>query len=155
MELTPNVTPSLGNGAATGAALSSGAAAVGSEAIELAIWQSVETTEDTAEYQAYLDRYPNGTFAPLASTRVADPSTSVASEPESHQVELAFWDSVTDSDDPEMFEAYLTKYPDGEFKSLAEIRIRSLGNADTFDRRPDAHELGDPVHSRRKRDARS
>ena len=41
-------------------------------------------------------------------------------------VELAFWDSVRDSDDPEMFEAYLAKYPDGEFRSLAEIRLRAL-----------------------------
>lgn len=41
-------------------------------------------------------------------------------------IELTFWDSVKDSDDLEMFEAYLEKYPDGEFRSLAEIRIAQL-----------------------------
>ena len=42
-------------------------------------------------------------------------------------VELAFWESVRDSDDPAMFLAYLEKYPNGEFKSLAEIRLETVG----------------------------
>ena len=42
-------------------------------------------------------------------------------------VELAFWDSVRDSDDPAMFLAYLKKFPNGEFKSLAEIRLETVG----------------------------
>jgi adenylate cyclase len=38
-------------------------------------------------------------------------------------VELEFWTSVKDADDPAMLEAYLEKYPDGEFRRLAEIRL--------------------------------
>jgi hypothetical protein len=42
-------------------------------------------------------------------------------------VVLAFWDTVKDSDDPAMFLAYLAKYPEGEFRSLAEIRCQTAG----------------------------
>jgi adenylate cyclase len=41
-------------------------------------------------------------------------------------IELAFWNSIKDSDDPTTFEAYLQKYPEGEFRHLAEIRIDKL-----------------------------
>jgi hypothetical protein len=35
-------------------------------------------------------------------------------------IELAFWDPVKDSDDPATFEAYLQKYPEGEFGQLVD-----------------------------------
>lgn len=41
-------------------------------------------------------------------------------------VELSFWDSIKNSDDPEEFAAYLRKYPDGQFVELARIRMRGL-----------------------------
>jgi adenylate cyclase len=58
-------------------------------------------------------------------------SGSVATEePDgSHQrveVDLAFWESIKDSDNIAMFEAYLEKFPEGEFRSLAEIRLAHL-----------------------------
>jgi adenylate cyclase len=34
-------------------------------------------------------------------------------------IELAYWDTVKDSGNPEMFQAYLDKYPGGEFAELA------------------------------------
>jgi hypothetical protein len=36
---------------------------------------------------------------------------------------------VKDSDNPRMFEAYLAKYPAGEFISLAEIKLQSLSDS--------------------------
>jgi class 3 adenylate cyclase len=48
------------------------------------------------------------------------------SDPVELNIELAFWNSVKDSQDPMMFEAYLKKYPTGEFKALAEIQLRKL-----------------------------
>ena len=41
-------------------------------------------------------------------------------------VELEFWRSVKDSNKPEELNAYLTSYPNGQFKSLALARIASL-----------------------------
>ena len=41
-------------------------------------------------------------------------------------VELAFWDSVKDSDNPALFEAYLQKYPEGEFILLARAKLQEF-----------------------------
>jgi hypothetical protein len=40
--------------------------------MEIAYWNSVRDTKSTAALQAYLERYPKGTFAGLASTLIAD-----------------------------------------------------------------------------------
>jgi formylglycine-generating enzyme required for sulfatase activity len=40
--------------------------------------------------------------------------------------ELAFWETIKDSEDPAEYEAYLATYPDGRFVRIAEIRIRTL-----------------------------
>ena len=42
------------------------------------------------------------------------------------EVELEFWRSIKDSNKPEELNAYVTSYPDGQFKSLALARIASL-----------------------------
>jgi peptidoglycan hydrolase-like protein with peptidoglycan-binding domain len=41
-------------------------------------------------------------------------------------VELEFWRSIKDSNKPEELKAYLTNYPNGQFRSLAQSRIASL-----------------------------
>lgn len=102
-----------------------GEAAADSEAVELAFWKSVEAGNDPAEYRVYLDRYPNGTFAALAAARLVSAPEAPAA-PVDHSVQLAFWDAVKDSDDQAMFQAYLDKYPDGEFSSIAALRVKSL-----------------------------
>jgi Putative peptidoglycan binding domain/Caspase domain len=43
-------------------------------------------------------------------------------------VELEFWRSIKDTNKPEELNAYLTSYPNGQFKSLALARIASLEN---------------------------
>jgi len=40
--------------------------------------------------------------------------------------ELAFWETIKNSQDPSEFEAYLAIYPAGRFAALAEIRIQAL-----------------------------
>ena len=44
-------------------------------------------------------------------------------------VELEFWRSVKESNKPEELNAYLTSYPNGQFKSLALARIAELPRA--------------------------
>ncbi len=100
------------------------AIAEGVEPVELAFWQSVEASDDPKEYQAYLEQFPEGAFVALAEARLAGPSGPSPSA--DHTVELEFWNSIKDTEVRANFEAYLEKYPDGEFKSLAEIRIRAL-----------------------------
>ena len=69
-----------------------------------------------------MQRYPNGAFADLARARL-DNGRAAHTET---GVELAFWETVRDSGDPKMVRAYLQKYPDGEFRSLAKILLDSL-----------------------------
>jgi class 3 adenylate cyclase len=97
--------------------------------IELAFWSSAEESGKPEDLRAYLERYPDGAFAPLARTRLEEPPSPPADEPAADPVELAFWESVSDSDNPAMFAAYLDKYPAGTFRALAEIRIRELRQA--------------------------
>jgi hypothetical protein len=49
------------------------------------------------------------------------PTTGAASD-----VELEFWRSIKDSNNLDELNAYLTSYPNGQFKSLASARIASL-----------------------------
>jgi hypothetical protein len=42
--------------------------------------------------------------------------------------EIVFWQSIKDSNDPDMFRAYLKKYPEGVYAELAEIKINKLSN---------------------------
>jgi hypothetical protein len=73
--------------------------------------------------------YLNPAAAPAATA--AAPSSSpaaVASTSGGNDVELEFWRSVKESNKPEELNAYLTNYPNGQFKSLALARIASLEN---------------------------
>ncbi len=62
---------------------------------------------------------PAGTPTKPANT----PAPTASTAPE---VELEFWRSIKDSNKPEELNAYLTNYPNGQFKSLALARIASL-----------------------------
>lgn len=95
------------------------------EEVELAFWKSVETGGVREEYKAYLERYPEGSFAVLARARLHSAPQATANA-QDRSVELAFWAAVNDSYEPEMFRAYLDKYPDGEFSSIAEIQLNTL-----------------------------
>jgi hypothetical protein len=95
------------------------------EAVELTFWQSVQASDDPVEYRAYLARFPEGAFTALAHARLAS-SSNLGQSSADRTVELAFWDSIKDAELPEMFEAYLEKYPDGEFRALAELRMAAL-----------------------------
>jgi class 3 adenylate cyclase len=91
---------------------------------ELAFWQSIAESETSGDYKAYLDKYPDGVFAELARSRLANLAKSVpAPSQEETQIELAFWDSIKDQDDPKLFEAYLKNYPEGHFRDIAKLKI--------------------------------
>src|SRR5216684_484206 len=51
-------------------------------------------------------------------------------------IELSFWDSIKNSNNPDDFKAYLDKYPDGQFAALAKSRAqpaRSMGGNTSAD----------------------
>ena len=65
------------------------------------------------------------------ATNAAAPTSSpaaTASSSGTSDVELEFWRSVKESNKPEELNAYLTNYPNGQFKPLALARIAALEN---------------------------
>jgi peptidoglycan hydrolase-like protein with peptidoglycan-binding domain len=72
--------------------------------------------------------YLNPSAAPAANAAApaASGPATVGSISSGSDVELEFWRSVKESNKPEELNAYLTNYPNGQFKSLALARIASL-----------------------------
>ncbi len=101
---------------------------------ELAFWEAMKDSKDPAEFVAYLTQYPAGAFAALAEARrdalleeqIASPAEPLAPDPDLVAVELAYWDTVKDSDNPAMYEAYLERYPEGAFAALAKVRLSEM-----------------------------
>jgi uncharacterized caspase-like protein len=66
------------------------------------------------------------------SEPAAAPTTTTTASPTASDqlnIEIAFWSSIKDSDDPSLLKAYLNEYPKGRFASLALIRLDRLAKA--------------------------
>ena len=70
--------------------------------------------------------YLNPAAAPAASAAAPATTGTLAATSGGSDVELEFWRSVKESNKPEELNAYLTNYPNGQFKPLALARIASL-----------------------------
>lgn len=122
---------------------------------EVVFWESVRDSSNPAELEAYLAKYPEGTFASLARARIAalaaakvkpkiaapaappTPERRAAAEPRPDapkagrpEQEALFWESVRNSSNPAELNAYLAKYPEGTFAPLARTRLDALAAAD-------------------------
>jgi hypothetical protein len=65
---------------------------------------------------------------PVAAPAIVAGNTPVSTVGAASDVELEFWRSIKDLNKPEELNAYLTNYPNGQFKSIAVARIASLEN---------------------------
>jgi uncharacterized caspase-like protein len=72
--------------------------------------------------------YLNPVAAPAPGAAPAAAAPAVASSSGGSDVEVEFWRSVKESNKSEELNAYLSAYPNGQFKSLALARIASLEN---------------------------
>jgi adenylate cyclase len=109
-----------------------------SQAVEIEFWDSIKNSVSAGEYEAYLEQYPEGSFAALARLRLeAISKNGGIRDQQDREVELASWESVRESDNPALIQAYLEKYPTGEFMALTEIRLAELEPKDTERRDPD------------------
>jgi Caspase domain/Putative peptidoglycan binding domain len=70
--------------------------------------------------------YLNPVAAPTGDAAAPAAPAAVASNTGGSDVELEFWRSIKESNKPEELNAYLTTYPNGQFRSLALARIASL-----------------------------
>ena len=100
-------------------------------AVEVSFWETVKDSADKRKIAAYLEQYPNGSFVELARSRLQgldeNPREAAGTAGSEHvALEIAFWKTVTQDDTPAMYQAYLDKYPEGEFASLAKVRLDEL-----------------------------
>lgn len=106
--------------------------------LEITFWESIKDSKSAEEIKAYLEQYPQGQFASLARARLATlekpqttsvaPATLRPPEPNAEAAanDRAFWDSIKNSKNPDELKAYLTRYPNGLFASIAGPRLESL-----------------------------
>jgi adenylate cyclase len=83
-------------------------------AVELAFWEAAKDSGSCIELEAYLERYPEGQFVELAEAPLeglrTPPTDLDARNADVSEAELTFWNSIKDSENPDMFRAYLNKY---------------------------------------------
>src|SRR3954468_21482281 len=97
-------------------------AAPDSSGSELDFWNSIKASKKAEDYQAYLDKYPNGNFADLAKLRLKKYASAAVPAPtpvpapvDQQQADIAYWNSIKTSKKADDYKAYLDKYPNGEF----------------------------------------
>ncbi len=104
---------------------------------EINDWNAIKDSKSAQDYQNYLDKYPNGNFADLAKLRIKQyappPAATPAPEPapavDPQMAELKDWNAVKNSKSAADFEAFLKKYPNGDFADLAKLKIDQLNAA--------------------------
>lgn len=69
-------------------------------------------------------------FKPASLNQVAS-LTPAAPATNDNAAEIAFWNTIKDSQDPRDFQAYIENYPNGVFNKLARIRISNLPDPNT------------------------
>jgi Caspase domain len=74
----------------------------------------------------------DGDFYFVAATQANKPAATspppapVGAAPAPETIELAYWNSIQSSSDPDAFASYLAKYPNGSFADLAKLKLRDL-----------------------------
>ena len=63
---------------------------------------------------------------PATQTVVTPPTTTALQATSGSETERVFWESIKESRNAADFEAYLKKYPKGDFRALAENRLHIL-----------------------------
>jgi Caspase domain/Domain of unknown function (DUF4189)/Putative peptidoglycan binding domain len=94
----------------------------------------------------------------VALVPAADKATADAAKPlDDARLELAFWQSIKNDKNPELFQAYLNRYPKGVFADIATINLQQQKTAAlesaTVEQPNDRVELSDPasLHEVRER----
>ena len=76
------------------------------------------------------DQAPAAPVQPAPSVIASPPHSDIATPPEpsldATRVEVAFWNSIKDEKNPNLFEAYLKRYPNGAFADIARITLDEL-----------------------------
>ncbi len=99
---------------------------------EIALWQAVKDSQNARDYEAYLEAYPNGIFAPLARARVGslDAEAERRSADQANMAEFEFWNAIKDGGSAADYQAYMERFPEGNFVPLAKARMAAAERAE-------------------------
>jgi len=95
---------------------------------EFVYFQSIQNSNEIADFEAYLLTYPNGAFAGIARRQIEALRAGAAQNAPLGEsaIEAQLWQDLKASDDPAMLEAFVLRYPDGQYVELAEARLQKL-----------------------------
>jgi hypothetical protein len=83
-------------------------------------------TPAPAQAAATSTQAASGSVEPLPKT---GNSAKASIGPDAASLEVAFWNSIKDSKNPQLFEAYLQRYPNGAFVDIARIDLEQFKTA--------------------------
>ncbi len=96
--------------------------------MEIEFWNSIKNSIRASEYEAYLDQCPEGSFVALALVRleaIGEDAVGMRIRT-TGRLNCHFGNLSARARTSRLIQAYLQKYPNGEFSALAQIRIGEL-----------------------------
>jgi hypothetical protein len=107
--------------------------------IEKTFWTSIERSTDRADFEAYLKKYPKGSYRTLAENQiirlkasaqaapvVVTPSPTPTRARTLEEIEDIYWDRIKDDRETVGFEEYLKQYPKGRYAGQARLTLSKL-----------------------------
>jgi cell division protein FtsN len=82
-------------------------------------WEKAHASNSTDSYEAFVQKYPNGSFAPQAQARLKE------------LYEERDWQKARDADTPDSYQSFLKQYPEGKWAEEARIRVENFNLAQT------------------------
>ncbi|SDK19507.1 peptidoglycan-binding domain-containing protein [Aliiruegeria lutimaris] len=99
------------------------------EKLDREAWAAVTGAEDEAGLRTYLERYPEGLYAPIARERLA--AIEAAAKARAEALELADWQAASEAGTVTALNAYLAAHPEGAHAAQARERVAALEGADS------------------------
>ncbi len=96
-------------------------------------WKLISGSTSVFSFINFVKLYPDSSYAELAKTRVFDLEKGNVSSPTKviqKSSDRYFWEDVKNSNNVDSLNAYLTQFPNGAYRALAELKISKLNMAD-------------------------
>lgn len=95
------------------------------------LWESIKQSNNISDFVFYLKEKPKGRHSSIAKLRIQQlkaeqaPKTKVEIKPTFSQDQI-LWESIKNSNKASDYEFYLSKFPNGKYTSVAELKVRQL-----------------------------
>ena len=80
-------------------------------------WEKARASNNAETYEAFVHKYPNGSFAAQAQARLKE------------LYEERDWQKARDADTPDAYQSFLKQYPEGKWAEEARIRVENFNLA--------------------------